>query len=375
MNGADAHPLDGVHGAGAESHGREQGVEARLLDAAERGRHARGVGVGLGPRRRQEELAPGAEHLFGVVEAGAVVAAQRLPEERGQVFADRRLERVGVDRGLAVEDGRLALPVAPARQRPRRHLVQGDGGREPLGVGVPAGRLARLQERVEVVARAGQDVLGRRARQREVEEHEVELVADLRRAEVVGLDVAVRNALLLEPVDGGQQVFPEPLQQLQVQAALVAQAVGERGLAGAGHQQPRPLAARAVVERQLVVQLDDVLMAQAAQHVRLGAQAVVVVGRQRHLQHVLAPVALDEEGERRAPLAEPPHHDQPVAELVAGAGLDWVGPGALVGPGQLFFDVFQLFQKLADRPEPGRHLGMGRVLHEELQVLASAVEV
>ena len=375
VDGADAHPLDRVHGAGAEPHRREQGVEARLLDAAERGRRAHRVGVGFGTRRRQEELAPRAQHLFGVVEAPAVVAAQRLAEERGEVFADRRLERVGVDGGFAVEDGRLALPVAPPRQRPRRHLVQRDGRREPLGVGVPAGRLARLQERVEVVPRARQDVLGRRAREREVEEHEVELAADLGRAEVVGLDVAVGDALLLQPVDGGQQVFAEALEQLQVQAALVAQPVGERAVARAGHQQPRPFAARAVAERELVVQLDDVLVAQPAQHVRLGAQAVVVVGRQRHLEHVLAPVALDEQGQRRAPLAEPPLHDEAVAELVAGAGLDWVGPGTLVGTGQLFLDPFQLFQELADRGEPRRHRGMGGVLHEKLEALADPVEV
>ena len=56
-------------------------------------------------------------------------------------------------------------------------------------------------------------------------------------ADVVGLDVAVRDALLLEPVDGLEQVLAEALEQLEVEAALVAQALGERLVAGLRHEE------------------------------------------------------------------------------------------------------------------------------------------
>ena len=372
--GADVDSFDRTQATRAEVQRTEQGIETRLLDRDEMRCRVCVVRVGLRPRRREEELAPGAEHLLGVVETRAVVAPQRLLEERGHLLAHRRLEHIGVDRRFAVEDGRLALPVAPPRQRSRRHLVQRHGCREPFRVGVPARRLARLQERVEVMARAGQDVLGRRAREREVEQDEMELVADLRRAQVFRLDVAMRNALLLEPVDRREEVLTEPLEQLQMEAALLAQAVGERGVARPGHEQTHTVVARAVLERQDLMELHDVLMAQGAEHVRLRAEAIVVLRRQRHLEHVFLTVALDEQRERRRPLAEPPLHDEAVIELVARACIERVGPGTFLRPGELVFEPFELFQELADRFEARRHLGMGRVLHEKLQPVPGAVE-
>ena len=78
----------------------------------------------------------------------------------------------------------------------------------------------------------------------------MELVADLRRAQVFRLDVAMRNALLLEPVNRREEVLTEPLEQLQMEAALLAQAVGERGVARPGHEQTHTVVARAVVEHQ-----------------------------------------------------------------------------------------------------------------------------
>ena len=165
VNGADVHPLDGAQAARAEVQRTEQRVETRLLERNEPGSSVSVVRVGLEPRRRDKELPPGAQHLLRVVESLAVVAAQRLPEERGHVLPNRRFEGVGVDCRFAVEDGRLALSVPPPWQRSRRHLIQRHGGREPFRVGVPARRRARLQERVEVMARAGQDVFGGRARE------------------------------------------------------------------------------------------------------------------------------------------------------------------------------------------------------------------
>ena len=45
--------------------------------------------------------------------------------------------------------------------------------------------------------------------------------------DVVGLDVAVRDALFFEMIDDVQQVFAEPLQQVHVQPALLAEPLAQ----------------------------------------------------------------------------------------------------------------------------------------------------
>ena len=52
-----------------------------------------------------------------------------------------------------------------------------------------------------------------------------------------------------------------------MEAALLAQAVGERGVARPGHEQTHTVVARAVLEGQNIMELHDVLMAQGSEHV------------------------------------------------------------------------------------------------------------
>ena len=123
----------------------------------------------------------------------------------------------------------LGRAVAPSRQRPGGHLVKRRGGGVPLGVQVPAWRLPQGKQRVEVARRAGPDVLGRGPRQREIEQHEVQLVAPADHADgdVVGLDVAVRDALLLQVIHDVQQVLAEALEQIDVEPAFLAQPLAQ----------------------------------------------------------------------------------------------------------------------------------------------------
>ena len=90
-----------------------------------------------------KDRAPCAQHVFGVVEALAVVALQGLREERGEALARDRVEDVALDGGLDVEHGRRGLPITPDRRLADRHLVERDGQREALGVQVPARRAAQ----------------------------------------------------------------------------------------------------------------------------------------------------------------------------------------------------------------------------------------
>jgi hypothetical protein len=72
-----------------------------------------------------------------------------------------------------------------------------------------------------------------RSRQREVEENKLEPItlADVANAKVVRFDIAVRNALCFQPVDGFEKVISESVQELDVQSALVAKPVRQRAIA------------------------------------------------------------------------------------------------------------------------------------------------
>ena len=144
-------------------------------------------------------------------------------------LSQRRVEGRRVEGHLVVDDGGVALPVAPDRQAAGRHLVEGDSSGEALGIGIPARWLAQREEWIQVRDSAGTDVLRRGIGEREVEEHQVQLLglAHERNAEVLRLDVAVRHALLLQPIHDLQKIFPKALQQLQMQAALFPQALGQ----------------------------------------------------------------------------------------------------------------------------------------------------
>lgn len=67
----------------------------------------------------------------------------------------------------------------------------------------------------------------------------MQLVASPQRpdADVVGLDVAVRDALLLQELDHLQQVLAEPLEEIDVQPPLLPQSLAKRLRAGRSQQQ------------------------------------------------------------------------------------------------------------------------------------------
>ena len=256
---------------GAQGDGRGQCGQPGLRIG--RGRVQRGAGG--------EDRVPGAQHLLGVVVAFARVAPQRAGEEGAQPVAHDRVEHLALDGGLDLQHGRRGPPVAPDRWLADRHLVQRHRQREAFGVQVPARRPAQRQEGVEVGRRAGGQVGQRRAAQREVEQHELQLAGAGRAdADVLGLDVAVRDALALQVVHRLDQLAAEALQQVQRQPALVAQQGRQRLLARVAQQQR---GAPGDAERLAVG--DDVLVVQPGQHLAFGHQPLVVRDIQRHLEH------------------------------------------------------------------------------------------
>jgi len=94
-----------------------------------------------------------------------------------------------------------------------------------------------------------------------------------RDTEVLGLDIAMGHTLLFQPVHDLKEILPKALQQLQVKAALLAQALGQGLVSRPVHQDADPTLIVA-----FLVELDDELVAaQLAQHVGLGLEPCVVL--------------------------------------------------------------------------------------------------
>ena len=219
-----------------------------------------------------KDRAPRAQHVFGVVEALAVVALQGLEEERGEALARDRVEDIALDAGLDLEHGRGGLPIAPYRRLTDRHLVERDGQREAFGIQVPARRPSQRQERVEVRVRAGRDVVGRRAAQREVKQHKLQLAAAIfGDADVLGLDVAMGDTFGFEVVRRFDQLFTEALQHVERQPPLLLELLGHRAGARALEQQ-----GGAPGNDERLAMGHDVLVMQPLEYLALCGQTVVV---------------------------------------------------------------------------------------------------
>ena len=231
FDGEDVGPIQGVGGPGAQA----QLGDRRIVGRG--GQQLAELGlVGLvGNRTRLvdvlEALPPGREHLLGIVEPLGDVRGGRPSGRRAAAPSRRPGSNASGLMVISVPGGRCEGSVVPSPhcgKRARGQLVERHGGGVALGVQVPARRLAQRQQRVEVAGGPGADVLGRRAGEREIEEHDVQLVAPAHHAhrDVVRLDVAVRDALFLQVVDHVQQVFAEALQEVDVQAGPPCAAAG-----------------------------------------------------------------------------------------------------------------------------------------------------
>ncbi len=257
---------------------------------------------------------------------------------------------------ISVPGGRCEGSVVPSPHCgsvPGGQLVERHGGGVALGVQVPARRLAQRQERIEVAGGPGADVLGRRAGEGEVEEHDVQLVAAADHADrdVVRLDVAVRDALFLQVVDHVQQVFAEALQEVDVQPAFLAPPLAEgldELLVLVGEDRPHE-EPDAVADLDVIGELDDVRVAELLEHVGLVLEPGVVLRVAGHLEHVFLALPLHEQDDRAGPLADAADDLVAAGDQLAGLGLGRVVDVVVVGGGQLVLDVVQLAQEIDDR--------------------------
>ena len=238
-----------------------------------------------------EAVPPFPEHLLGVIEALGDVATERLAEELGEPLPQACVEKFRIDADLAVEVRRVGGAVPPARQRPGGQLMEGRGRRVALGVKVPAWGLAQGEQRVEVSRGPGPDVVGRGPRQGEIEEHDVQGVAtpDHPHGDVVGLDVPMGDALLLEVIHDVEQVHAESLEMLEVEASFLAKTLAEGFdpiLALVDEDWPHQEGG-VFADLDKLAEFDDVLVPELLENLGFVLDASVLLGVARGLEHVV----------------------------------------------------------------------------------------
>ncbi len=221
--------------------------------------------------------------------------------------------------------------------------------------------------------------------EREVEEDQAQAAAAASRrdADVAGLDVPVGDALLLQVVEGLQQILTEAPHEVERGRLLVPQTLGQDTLAGLLHQECRPAANLASLD-----ETHDVGVVQAAQDLCFGAHLVAVRLVHRHLQHQLVFTALrfDQQGVRGAAAPEPSNHFQSTVEPVSRLGQARIdGRDLFLRACLLFrtrlllraefaFGQGQVFEELAGRGNAVTHQRCGGERDQVLQVLAHTID-
>ncbi len=263
-----AEAADGLHLRGGQRH--------QLALRAHAGAAQRGDDGLRQARRRQGQLgAVGARALRQLYLAALELLAQRL-EQRGAHRGRRRVARlaVGAERLLEERGERGLIEVVGVDARPvagrGRLVVEGMPAREELEEAqrrrVPVGRrVPDVQRGVAIARGADEERVGGQAGQREVDDRQPVVADD----QVVGLEVLVRDALLLEVGERAEQVLGEGAQRLARGVRVLDQPARQRHAAYPLHRQREPVGDEA---RRDVDDADDAAVVELAQRPELGLQ-------------------------------------------------------------------------------------------------------
>ena len=223
--------------------------------------------------------------------------------------------------------------------------MQGHRDRVALGGLVVALTAAGAEERVEVDRGAHADLAVRDAGQREVEQDQAAALAGhLAQREVVRLDVAVPDLLLLQVEHRVQQVLAQLLQLADAQRALLADLVGERALARAVQDDHRP---PGHLERP-VDQPDYPGVGQLPEGGRLPAEPLRGGGAEGHLEDLALTSLVGQQCPGSGALAEHPLHD-PASDDRALARRQRIRLLGWLRSGQLVLDVVEVPEEIPHR--------------------------
>ena len=185
-------------------------------------------------------VAPSGKHVGRVVVPVSRITLEGLLKKGKQRIANRRVQKVGIDSDLRVDQVRRTLAVTPTRRRPRRHFIENYGNRIPFGSCVPTAPARELQKWLKVWRRPRANLIERGICERKVEYLETLLkkFSIFLNADIVGLQVAMRYAHFLQVLNHLEQVFAVALKKLQRQPANIFQFLRQSSLARIFHEKP-----------------------------------------------------------------------------------------------------------------------------------------
>jgi hypothetical protein len=219
---------------------------------------------------------------------------------------------------------------------------------------VPAALGPQCEEGIKVGPRASLDVLGRRAGELEIKQDKAQTAAPAGRcdANVIGLDIAMGDALLFKVIERLEEIFPESAHEIERGHVIAPQPFGEGAIARLLHED-----GGATGDRQRVDNADDVLVMQAAQDSRFGLQAITVclVHGDLEDQFVILAIAPDQQCVGRATAAEFADNNESALKLVLplrDARID--GCRGLLRT-RIRFGQSEIFEELTGRGDPVAH--------------------
>jgi hypothetical protein len=160
--------------------------------------------------------------------------------------------------------------------------------------------------------------------------------------DVVRFDVTVGDPLLPQPVGDDEQLFAKALQEVEGESAFQAEVLGQRigpGLdidASYCHEQGGVTA-----DVGLLIEFDDVGMAQRAEHLAFFDQACVQTGLQSDFEHPFLSIAFDQQGYTGRAFAQALLDGEASRETVIDAGVDRIDEGFRRWYGELIFNAFK----------------------------------
>ena len=171
--------------------------------------------------------------------------------------------------------------------------------------------------------------------------------------DVVGLDVPMGDALLLEVIDDVEQVHAEPLEMLDVEASFLAQPLAQGLdpiLALVDEDRPHQKAG-VLADLDKLAELDDVLVPELLQNLGFVLDASVLLGVARGLEHVVLPAALDQQGDRAGALPKTLEDGESAGEQISLLCLCRVEDVLMLGRGELVLDDIEV---VPENPRPSR---------------------
>ncbi len=214
-------------------------------------------------------------------------------------------------------------------------------------------------------------------RQREIEQYYVQGVRtpDHPHGNVVGLDVPMGDPLLLEVIHDVEQVHAKSLEMLDVETSLLTKSLtqGFNPILGLVDEDWSHQEGGVIADLDELAEFNDVLVPELLENLGFVLDTSVLLRFARGFEHVVDSGALDEECSRAGALTQTLLDRESAGEQISLLGLSRVADILMLGCGELVLDDIEVFEKIGDRVDPARHVGMSRKPDQILKACSGTI--